>query len=845
MISIKIPIELEQIGSGVKTSILGLENVEKQAKRTQAAVKDVGTGFASGSSRASEFADATGRVSTKLARSVETLGLSAAGFRQLDDVMDIAELGFNGMTKAAAGFNATSVGVAGAGLAIGMAFGSWLNTFPAVQKAADGLLHTLFRFVGLAPEIVASAGPISEFSKRIAAINADAMRKQVAQLRASGMKGEDIAKTYGNLSPELLKELGLTKEALKVENERLAVAKKHKEEIKQLIELMANPKVNFRDALTVNFKKDLVGSAMATSIDTSSLANRSATSSAQGADVLGGLMVGGIATSLNISYSLGQALDRTKKVANEAQRWQAALQGVALLAGAIGGRMGAAVNVIGNIGSSFQGFGKMSGTQKFNTIASGIGQIGGLIGAKAGGAVAGAAGGAMAGAALGGVIGGVVGGLVGGIAGWISAGKKAKEQMAEMKKQFIEGAGGMSALTMRAQEAGASLDKLFAAKDTKALEKAMLEVQKTIDAFESKMNGLKEARAAAESLMDRVAKGGFSEKFGEAVGVMVQKVQDALLKSGLGFMATGPLRDSEAFMGAQGAAGDVAQLLAGMRAGGAVDAGLLGAAGQSAVELQAQAVEAAKAAGLEGADATKAGFGAIAPLLREQLNSEIAANGKISSTLQAQLDEAKANGVTILADPMVESVAVEKAMLSELKRMNGGGGGPEAAFASGTRGLRTLKRDLVARIHEGEGLMVIPKDEMTSMSFRSFAKGTPRDDEDRIYGPRGRPDSAAGVGDMPSPVPTGGGGAPAPAVLEEIVGRAAARAAAAAGPRVTINSNPVLNIQDGSLARTVDSARALARAAEEAFSRALDQNSRGLRSQLEQLIDRRVAARAR
>ena len=58
-------------------------------------------------------------------------------------------------------------------------------------------------------QITASAGPISEFSKRMGASYADTMRNQVGQLRASGMKGDEISKMYaGRLSPELEKELG-------------------------------------------------------------------------------------------------------------------------------------------------------------------------------------------------------------------------------------------------------------------------------------------------------------------------------------------------------------------------------------------------------------------------------------------------------------------------------------------------------------------------------------------------------------------------------------------------------------------------------------------------------------
>jgi hypothetical protein len=148
-------------------------------------------------------------------------------------------------------------------------------------------------------------------------------------------------------------------------------------------------------------------------------------------------------------------------------------------------------------------------------------------------------------------------------------------------------------------------------------------------------------------------------------------------------------------------------------------------------------VSAAEAAGLAPAEATKAGFGAIAPLLREQLNASLATGQDLDENTKKLIEEAKANGISIVADPLVESVAVQRDMLKELKDMNGHGGGrPDASFASGTIGLRHVRRDMLARIHAGEGLMVIPADEMARTSFGSFARGTDGEDPRERY-PRG------------------------------------------------------------------------------------------------------------
>lgn len=783
---IKVPIEVTQTGEGLKATVKGLEEVDKSAKIAQKSVKGVSEGFASGTSKAGQFADATGKMSTQLARSVGVLGLNADAFRALDDAADLAEMGMAGLTKSAAGFNAVSVGVAGAGLAIGYAFGSWLNTFPAVQKAADSLFHSIFRFVGLAPEITASAGPIAEFSKKMAASDLEAKRRQVEGMRGQGMTTAEIAKFYGSTLTTAMKEqLGLTDKQVKLDEKRLDAAKKHREEIQKLVELMGSPKVNFRDALAVNFKKDLLGLGIATSLN---LSESRASVGGGGGSALGGLMGGGIATSLNLSWSKEQQINRegeaaaaqkadenTRELIQTFDTLSSQLTNLSQTVGGFAGKLlGIAASLssgAGGVMSGIQGWQKSSGGGLMGFLgkfSSGLGIVGSAIGA--------------------------VGGLIGGIKSLF--GGKSKEE--------------------KAAEAAAKAQK-------EADAKAAIEQAKQV-----KLEGLKSAQSAAESLMGR----GLT---GDWVGALIGKVQAALLGSGLGYMASGPLRDSQAFMGAQGAAGDVAQLLAGMRAGGAMDAGLLGAAGQGAAALKDQAIEAAKAAGLGPEEATKAGFGAMVPLLREMLNASIASGEKLSAEQQALLDEAKANGITVLADPMVESVAVQKSMLGELKRMNGSGGGsPDASFASGTRGLRLVKRDMLARIHEGEGMMVVPKEEMSRLTFRSFARGT--DDEDAgTWGGRG--------GRLPrSPVPSGGGGtggAVTGGSGETVEGLI--QAAVATLTPITVQNPVSIQIVDQSAVKTVEGQRAFGRLCVGEVERALQQSRGSLRVMIEQISRKAVA----
>ena len=140
------------------------------------------------------------------------------------------------------------------------------------------------------------------------------------------------------------------------------------------------------------------------------------------------------------------------KAAESAARWAGALQGVALMAGAIGGKLGDTINVVGNIAKSFERWGAvdkdgkplMSKYDKFNAIAGGVGQIGGLVGGRAGGALQGAAGGAMTGASLGSIIpgvgtlaGGVIGGAIGLFGGLFGGGRQKEEERKAREAQKL------------------------------------------------------------------------------------------------------------------------------------------------------------------------------------------------------------------------------------------------------------------------------------------------------------------------------------------------------------------------------------------------------------------------
>lgn len=93
--------------------------------------------FSTTGKRAGAFADSIGKTATTLARSADAFGLPVGPLRALDDVMDVVEIGFGNLSKSAAGFNAASIGVAGAGLAIGTAIGTALRNLTPLGKWLD------------------------------------------------------------------------------------------------------------------------------------------------------------------------------------------------------------------------------------------------------------------------------------------------------------------------------------------------------------------------------------------------------------------------------------------------------------------------------------------------------------------------------------------------------------------------------------------------------------------------------------------------------------------------------------------------------------------------------------
>lgn len=400
----------------------------------------------------------------------------------------------------------------------------------------------------------------------------------------------------------------------------------------------------------------------------------------RGGDMLGSVGGSGLWTRFQdvLDQELENAAEKTKQAATETKDWGSSLNTLATqlqtLAMSTGGFTGKLAGLFAALSSGAGGI--LSGIQGFKDSGKGLlGVLGKISG-------------------IGGIIGSAAG-LIGGI-----------------KKLF----GGKS----KEEKAAEAAAKKQAAEEAR---------QAKIQAAQEKLQSLQSAKGFAESLMDRLAKGGLTEGLSKALGTIVGKIGAALEAAGLGSLDK-RLKDSEAFQATSQLGSDVAGALGAASGAGIFDAGLAAAGGAAAQEIMAQAIADATAAGLTAQEAQRAGFQAVAGILREQLNASIRSGAELDANTQKLLDEAKANGIEILADPAIESLGVQKEQLGVLHQIAGQGAGRygsdvPAAGGFGPMITPNLGRGLGPRIqtHPGELAMVIPRSKMGPGGILSAARG--------------------------------------------------------------------------------------------------------------------------
>jgi hypothetical protein len=288
------------------------------------------------------------------------------------------------------------------------------------------------------------------------------------------------------------------------------------------------------------------------------------------------------------------------------------------------GKVAAAINAVGTAVNIYQGDGSTAPTMG-----------------------AGAAKGAAAGAQFG-WVGALVGGLAGGFIGLMGEDRVMEEaRKAGMALGRTVSTAYAYQLEQGAKAAGMTFDEFVEKmRQEEALNTAIQKRKDIEQGLGTAQTGLAAITAALPNLVN-------TPELQAAIATITGRINDAMGASGLGYLASGPLKDSKAYAAAQAAAGGAAQVDIGMRQAGFVDQKLTEAMGGLASDIEKQAYAAAIAAGLSPTEATKAGFGAIVPILTQQLNDSLATGQKMDAKTQELIDTAKANGINIVGDPLI------------------------------------------------------------------------------------------------------------------------------------------------------------------------------------------------
>jgi hypothetical protein len=147
-------------------------------------------------------------------------------------------------------------------------------------------------------------------------------------------------------------------------------------------------------------------------------------------------------------------------------------------------------------------------------------------------------GGAMAGASAGamfGPIGAGVGAVAGGLLGFFGGKSKEKKQLEDMRKQFIEAAGGLEVLREKAKQAGVSIDKMLAARKVKDFESAIKDLN---GALEFQAQAEEELQAAIEKYGFTIQELGpkFKQQKLDEMAAQLVKEYNILIASGIDVM---------------------------------------------------------------------------------------------------------------------------------------------------------------------------------------------------------------------------------------------------------------------------------------------------------------------
>jgi hypothetical protein len=841
---VNVPIVVSETGTGLKSTVAGLQEVQREQKKTQAGFKNVTD---SATTSAGKMADSIGKVSTTLARSATAFGLPIQALRTLDDVADVAEIGLKNLTSASITTRSAMIAMAGpiiavaaAGFALGTLIGTLLDKFQAVRDFADRATRGLYDFLaahklfGMETSRDAGAGAfqgLKEWQAAMKASNQGALKQQVQNLKEMGLSAKEIAQEMKHLTPEMKTQLGLSEKQLKLQQERTQAVEKEIERAKDLALAYREAAKDFA-AVTGRLGDSFLSGAKFSSID-------QLMKGARGADVGGAnLSEVGALTAWEEKYGkinaeAAQVQAKTRGIVSATIDWHQQLSTIADLAQAMGGTFG---KVFGSIAGGVAGIGSLlQRNDKGDNALSGFsrGGFGGIVSGLAGSF-------AIGGAALG----------IGKAIVSLFKGDPVKKAQKEVGKVLGEGISRELAETLlaEAKRSGKSLGQV--AKEYQTQMKAAKEAERQQNVTEGLGRAQEALRAFpwADPKFAAAAAGAFSSVFWASVkekGIAaateaMRPAWEQLLKTfseaGLDPSALGgigrlmELAANPAFAAASQAVSSMSGIVGGMRQAGFVDRGLTGSGGAVAQQALASAVAA-------GASPREA-FMLIAPLLTELVNASKASGQVLDENTTALLAEAKVNGIDIIADPMIESVAVQKEIRDILKA--GGGAFAPSVFEgdqfTSARGFgpRRLTRDSVFQAHAGEHVMIIPRGHRYRTAIRGYYE------EGGFQTPAERAEERREAAAAETAAATGT--AAASATNAQIAETVAAAVKATSPTPITVQYAPQTQIVDQSAVKTAEGQRAFGRFMESEFERMLDQNARGLVSKIEKIVRRVNAA---
>lgn len=478
--------------------------LQQTAAQTEAATKQMATGwdvmtqkqrqaYLSAQEQAIKFNQSLGTTNDKaqlLAGNInllsntttslgQSLGVPTQALGVLNTTGDVTALVMGKMTTATVGFNAATIGMVGAAGAAGAALGSFLRYL----GEGDGMLGlntreldaNVAKLMGYTAQLKDTEKAQADFVKSIAEINAKAREMRAAtQLALPGEQGAEQAAMAARQKAEddAAKKAIETAQKVTAEKKRLS-DEAAKWEVANLERIATEQKGVTAAVLKMKEEELSQAQRVAKAIADDYIASVEERKKAEETwarlkEELLQREIAGMRTLADAFANLGQ-----------------------VVGGVFGGMLqigGGVLNFMADLDA--ETYKNMSTWEKWATAINGFGnayQSGSFGGGAMSGIGAGAALGSMI-PGVGTIIGGIGGGLIGGVLGLFGGDSKDKKQAEELKKQFIEAAGGLDVLKAKAAEAGISLDKLFDAKKAKEMEKAIGDIKKGLESWEEAEN---------------------------------------------------------------------------------------------------------------------------------------------------------------------------------------------------------------------------------------------------------------------------------------------------------------------------------------------------------------------